>query len=1316
MIEAPPTLGQGSGGGGLMQALLPITGVLGSVGMMAVMRSTLFMVVGAAMLVVTVAGALGMAMSQRGRAGRERRKQRERYLDYLERLREEFAKTERTVRSEAGMLDPPSDALVDCVRDPARLWERRRTDGDFLRVRCGTGRIPVVPATVGAQSGSAMDPPDPFMMAEAQAVVRRFALMPEMPLTVPLDQAGNVSIVGDRDGVVTVARSLLLQAAVFHAPEDVVFAACFPPAALADWQWASWLPHVLDPERRDGPHPFRRIAPAPAELAGLIADDLAARTKWASEARRGSLGQQDARRLTRRMLVLHDTYGQVSTEVRGQDDTMLARDLGVTVLHVVADRMQEPGNVSIRISVQGDEVVVEDLRSGQPLVAEGQPDRTVAATAEGVARVLAPLRLSKESAEEDAYTSDVDVMDMLRIDDPGRLDLSRMWAARGDRNFLRVPIGLDQAGTPVVLDLKESAQLGMGPHGLCVGATGSGKSELLRTLVLGLLATHTPDDLAMVLIDYKGGATFAPFEGVPHVAGIITNLVDDPTLTERAYASLAGEVQRRQRVLRDAGNIANITDYRLLRRQRPDLDPLPHLFVIIDEFGELLTARPDFIDLFLSIGRIGRSIGVHLLLSSQRIEGGQLRGLDTYLSYRLGLRTFSEDESRSVLDTTDAFHLPPLPGFGYLKVDVTVYQRFKAAYVSGPYTGRVTGTTESQGPAVRPYLLTPYQQQDLSLLAKVEDEDEDDGATERTTGPTVLGAFVEQIKPVAEVVRQIWLPPLPVACTLDQVGGPPQAGPRGLQFPARSPQLAPPIGVLDDPRTQRQEVFRLDLTAAGGHCALIGGPQSGKTTTIRTVVTALAHSHTPAEVAIYGLDLAGGGLQPLRDLPHVGGIAIRTDRDRIRRTLEEIRGMLDHRERVFRDRGIDTMETLREQHGAGEVPELPCADIVLLVDNFGAIRTHFDEVDEPIADILQRGSSYGVHVVAAMLRWNDVRMQLQSSFGTMLELRLNDPSDSAIDRRLQETLRAAKPGRLLTPRSKLFVQVALPRVDGLADDANLSQVLESQAVAIRSAWSGALAPPVRVLPLRVERRALPSSSAEPERVPIGLDEAGLAPVLFDPGGGDGNLVVFGDSECGKTNLLALVIQQLADRYAAPSELVLGVMDPRRTLTEVVKSLPEDYIGGHATNSRQAAGLAGAIALELEKRLPDESGAPGTAGPRIVVVVDDFDLLTTGGQSPLEPFLPYVASGRDLKLHFVVARRASGASRSMYEPFMQAVIESGCAGLVMAGDPAEGPLFTGARPESFPAGRGLFVRRGDGPVLIQTALADGTDRGQEGGSS
>src|SRR5699024_10388409 len=154
---------------------------------------------------------------------------------------------------------------------------------------------------------------------------------------------------------------------------------------------------------------------------------------------------------------------------------------------------------------------------------------------------------------------------------------------------------------------------------------------------------------------------------------------------------------------RDAGNVPNIADYQYKREHDPNLPPLPHLLVIIDEVGELLTARPDFIELFLSIGRIGRSIGVHLLLSHQRIECGKLRGLDTYLSYRLGLRTLPEEESRTVLNTPDAFHLPALPGFGYLKVDTTVYQQFKAGYVSGPYRVPVAVEEPDDTPTVRPY-------------------------------------------------------------------------------------------------------------------------------------------------------------------------------------------------------------------------------------------------------------------------------------------------------------------------------------------------------------------------------------------------------------------------------------------------------------------------------------------------------------------------------------------------------------------------------------------------------------------------------------
>ncbi|MED7947985.1 type VII secretion protein EccCa [Streptomyces sp. BE303] len=1296
-IEAPPNLPEGKAGN-IAMSLLPVAGVMSSVVMMTVVRNSQFAALGALVLVVTVIGSLGLVFSQRGKAQRTRRTQREAYLSYLEDLREELAGEERERGEHAGVLNPPPPALYDIVRDPARLWERRRVDGDFLRVRVGTGEMPVRDLRIGQQSSSVLTPPDRFMLNEASALTTRFRTGTELPLTVPLDRVGDISVVGPREDCLRVARALLVQTAALHAPDDVTVALAVPGDRLADWEWAKWMPHLLDTEQLDGPVAARRIAPSVAQLAQQLGPELRRRASYAAEVRRGLSGQ-DALSMTSRLLVIADGHGDDAVDLPLPDEAVGLREMGVTVLHLLEQRIQEPGQIGLRITVDGDRVVIEDLREEQPISAHGTVDEVGVPFAEGLARMLAPLRLSAESLVDAPLSGPVDFADLLGIDDVARLDLGRLWAPRGERAFLRVPIGISDSREPVLLDLKESSELGMGPHGLCVGATGSGKSELLRTLVLALVATHPPEDLALVLVDYKGGATFAPFAELPHVAGVITNLENQAGLVERVHASLAGEVKRRQQVLKDAGNVADIGAYAALRAERrPDLDPLPHLFVVIDEFGELLTAKPDFIDLFLSIGRIGRSIGVHLLLSSQRIEGGNLKGLDTYLSYRLGLRTFSADESRTVLDTTDAFHLPPLPGFGYLKVDTSHYERFKASYVSGGYRGPVQRSEQEQsGPLALEYPA-------FNSMSRPEGREQREPATRRReTGPTELGVIVGQLEHAADPARQIWLPPLPGAVPLDAIAGPLDVGPRGLQLARRRGRLQVPLGLLDDPAKQWQGEWFLDLTVAGGHAAVIGGPQSGKTTLLRTLVLSLALTHTPQEVGVYGLDLVGGGLQALSGLPHVGGIAGRADRERAARTVEEVRTMLTTRENVFRDHNIDSVEQLRTLHAAGRLPRLASAEIVLVIDGFGALRDDFEDLDDAVVDILKRGGGYGIHVVAGMLRWNDVRIATQSNFGTRVELRLNDPTETSIERKLAATLAADEPGRVLTD-GRLFAQVALPRTDGLADTAELGTVLEQTARTVRATWSGEVAQPVRVLPHVLEPHLLPGPVAEPKRVPLGLDQAALEPVLLDLFRHDQHLLVMGDSECGKTNLLKTLAAGLIERHGA-DELVFAVMDPRRSLRGVI---PEEYSGGYAYNARMCAGLAAGVSTELERRLPDEN-APLDAleagswggGPRIVVLVDDYDVLTTAGQSPLEPFLPYLPSAADIGLHFVLTRRVAGASRGMYEPLVQALRESGATAVVMAGDRGEGQLFPGVYASQQPAGRGVLVRRGQENRLIQT---------------
>lgn len=1298
-IEAPPNLPEGKAGN-IAMSLLPVAGVMSSVVMMTVVRNSQFAALGALILVVTIIGSVALVFSQRGKAQRTRRTQREAFLAYLEDLREELSAEERERRERADILNPPPHALYDMVRDPARLWERRRVDADFLRVRVGTGEMPVRDLKIAEQGSSVLTPPDRFMLNEASALMDRFRTGTELPLTVPLDRVGNISVVGPREDCLRVARALLVQAAAMHAPDDVAMALAVPGDRLADWEWAKWMPHLLDTEQFDGPVAARRIAPSAPQLARQIGPELRRRASYAAEVRRGLSGK-DALSMSSRLLVVTDGHGEDAVDLPRPDDAVGLREMGVTVLHLLEQRVQEPGHVGVRITVDGGQVIIEDLREQEPITAHGTVDEATIPFAEGLARMLAPLRLSAESLVDAPLSGPVDFADLLGIDDVARLDLSRLWAPRGERAFLRVPIGISDSHEPVLLDLKESSELGMGPHGLCVGATGSGKSELLRTLVLALVATHPPEDLALVLVDYKGGATFAPFADLPHVAGVITNLENQAGLVERVHASLAGEVKRRQQVLKDAGNIADIGDYAALRAdKRPDLEPLPHLFVVIDEFGELLTAKPDFIDLFLSIGRIGRSIGVHLLLSSQRIEGGRLKGLDTYLSYRLGLRTFSADESRTVLDTPDAFHLPPLPGFGYLKVDTSHYERFKASYVSGAYRGPVQrAEDEDTGPLALEY-------EAFNTLGEPDSSGpQEQTVRRRETGPTEMGVMVGQLENAAGPVRRIWLPPLPDAITLDEVAGPLDVGPRGMQLTKRSGPLVVPLGLLDDPTKQWQGEWYLDLTVAGGHAAVIGGPQSGKTTLLRTLVLSLALTHTPQEVGVYGLDLVGGGLQALSGLPHVGGIAGRADRERAGRTVEEVRNMLATREDLFREHGIDSVDQLRALHAAGRLPQLTSAEIVLVIDGFGALRDDFEELDDAVVDILKRGGGYGIHVVAGMLRWNDVRIATQSNFGTRVELRLNDPTESSIERKLAETLSPDEPGRVLTD-GKLFAQVALPRTDTVADNSEMGAVLERTARTVRATWSGEVAQSVRVLPHILEPHLLPGPVAEPQQVPIGLDQTALAPVLLDLFRHDQHLLVMGDSECGKTNLLKTVAGGLIERYGE-NELVFAIMDPRRSLRGVI---PEEFNGGYAYNAKMCGGLAAGIATELEKRLPDDSARiedlePGSwgSGPRIVVLVDDYDVLTTAGQSPLAPFLPYIPSAVDIGLHFVLTRRVAGASRGMYEPLVQGLRESGASAILMAGDRSEGQLFPGVYASQQPAGRGVLIRRGQSNRLIQTVL-------------
>lgn len=893
------------------------------------------------------------------------------------------------------------------------------------------------------------------------------------------------------------------------------------------------------------------------------------------------------------------------------------------------------------------------------------------------------------------------------------MDTRRTWRPRSLAERLRVPIGVGEDGRPVMLDLKEAAQEGMGPHGLCVGATGSGKSELLRTLVLGLAVTHSSETLNFVLADFKGGATFAGMAQMPHVAAVITNLADDLTLVDRMGDSIRGELNRRQELLRDAGNYANIHDYEKARAAGAALQPIPSLVLVIDEFSELLTAKPDFIEMFVQIGRIGRSLGVHLLLASQRLEEGRLRGLETYLSYRVGLRTFSAAESRAALGVPDAYSLPNVPGSGFLKFGTDEMVRFKAAYVSGVYRSGAQRTAPGGGPLPvdrRPVLFTsaevPVRYAQVPQARPSGDAEVDDALAD-----TVLDVVVRRLEAQGPAAHQVWLPPLDSPPSLDALLPGLTAVPgRGLTQPGYegAGRLVVPVGLVDKPFEQRRDSLWVDFSGAAGHMQIVGGPQSGKSTLLRSLICAFALTHTPHEVQFYGLDFGGGAMASVAGLPHVGGVASRLDPERVRRTVAEVYGVLTRREEYFRSAGIPSIAEFRARRARGDisVTDQPWGDVFLIVDGWGNFRSEYEVMDQVILDIAARGLGYGVHLVLTASRSMEVRAALKDQLMNRLELRLGDTMDSEIDRKVAANVPAGVPGRGQSPQ-KLHFMGAVPRIDGLASDTDLADATQALTAEVSRQWQAAPAPEVRLLPREFPAESLPPGGSFPRRgVAFALDEDRLEPVYVDFEQ-DPFLLVFGESESGKSNLLRLLIRQLTQRYSG-DECKMFVVDNRRSLLDVT---PESHLAEYIPMSNAMDHHMAALADLMKRRAPT---AEVTArqlrdrswwrGPTVFVVIDDYDLVATSSGNPLAGLTELLPFARDVGVRFIIARSTAGAGRASYEAFMQRIKELGAQGVVLAGDPGEGDLLGGVRPRPMPAGRGIFVSRRRGKPLVQVGLA------------
>lgn len=1293
--------------GNLLMKLMPFVMIVAVVGMIALMvtvggrdltKNPMFLIF-PMMMIMSMAGMFMGGGGRQGKAAAELNEERKDYFSYLANLRDESDVTGEQQRTALEWSHPDPRALADVV-GTHRMWERRPTDGDFCHVRVGIGTHRLATRLLAPETGPPEDL-EPVSTVALRRYVKTHSVVHALPTAVSLRAFPAITFEGDRKLAQQLVRSMVLELCVFHGPDHVQVAVVTANPDGENWSWVKWLPHAQHPTARDGMGPMRMLFPTLELLERSLTDDLGQRGRFVRNA-------EPAQGLKQLVVVLDDGY------ITGEERLMTDAGLdGATILNLNGPADGASSRRGLQLVVEDDDV---GARTAVGVERFATPDTITLAEAEATARRIGRYRLASAahivSLESDTRAEDPGLMNLLKITDAAEIVPEQVWRRRTPRERLRVPIGYTPNGLPLELDIKESAEAGMGPHGLCIGATGSGKSEFLRTLVLSMITSHSPDALNLVLVDFKGGATFLGLDGVPHIAAIITNLEDELILVDRMRDALAGELNRRQELLRSAGNFPNVTEYERARANGAELDPLPALFVIVDEFSELLSQKPDFAELFVMIGRLGRSLHVHLLLASQRLEEGKLRGLDSHLSYRIGLKTFSAGESRSVLGVPDAYHLPSVPGSAFLKCDASEPLRFNTCYVSGDYVRprrfAQAGRVKQLG-ALAPKLFTatPVKKDDPPPAPAVV-EDPTTAEPEMPSSPTkttLLDMVVSRLRGHGRPAHEVWLPPLDESPAVNQLlpvskwDAPENVNGR----------LWMPIGLVDRPYDQRRDVLTVDLSGAQGNVAVVGGPQSGKSTALRTLIMSAAATHTPEQVQFFCLDFGGGTLTSLVNLPHVGGVAGRMDADGVRRTVAEVSGVLRAREMRFRDLGIESMQDFRQRKAQlatlapADAARDPLSqdrfgDLFLVIDGWASVRSDFELMEPTLQSLAIQGLSYGVHLVISASRWFEIRAAVKDMLGTRLELRLGDPLDSDVGRKFAELVPVGRPGRGMTAQ-RLHSLIALPRLDSSSDIEDLPAGVSASVEAVRTRYGNRQAPRVRMLPHSVDRDAVVRSAGaggklSKSRFAIGINEEELRPVVIDFDA-QPHLVAFADTECGKSMLLRNIATGVMEN-ATPEEAKIILVDFRRSLLGVVDN---DFLGGYATASQSCIDLMKALAESLQERLPPSDITQQQlkerswwSGPDLFVMIDDYDLIAGSSLNhPLGPLIEYLPQARDIGLRVIVTRRSGGAGRAMMDQIIGRLRDLSCNGLVMSGSKEEGALF-GYKPTQMPPGRGMLVSR------------------------
>jgi S-DNA-T family DNA segregation ATPase FtsK/SpoIIIE len=1136
-LPSPPTEGERRPLPVLMAVAPVIMGVA-----MAVMMKEVYMLAMSGLSPIMMIGNYFTNRKQGRRSYSQRVSEYREHKERIERDASDALAVERTARYDE--CPDPATALSIASGPGRRLWERRRTDPDYLVLRAGTADLP-----------SAVELTDPELDEHRRQV---FWTVPDAPVTIPLPLRGVAGVAGPGETARAAGRWLVSQAATLHSPNDLRICVLTDSSGRASWEWVRWLPHC-----RPGPagNCTALIGNDAESVAARIAELLAtinARYKALREA------GQDTVRFDSDIVVVFDG----SRKLRSLPGTIqILREgpgVGIYAICLDGDERLLPAECQAVVVVGPDGLRVQQMMADT--VREARPDLVSPGWCVRLARAIAPIRDASDEGETAGLPDSSRLLDVLRLEPPTSEAVASRWNA-GGRSTTAV-IGESYDG-PFGIDLRRD-----GPHGLIAGTTGSGKSELLQSIVASLAVANRPDEMTFVLVDYKGGSAFADCVLLPHTVGMVTDL--DTHLVERALVSLTAELTRREHILAAAG-AKDIEDYQLLLDKGQTREPMPRLLIVIDEFASMVRDLPDFVTGLVNIAQRGRSLGIHLILATQRPSGVVSADIRANTNLRIALRVTDPAESIDVIDAKEAAQISKsTPGRAYVRLGHASLIPFQAGRVGGRRPGAATHAHALP----RPWAASV----DWAGLGRPEPARP--AARKRAQEEiTDLKVLVEQVQRAVRLLgipaqHSPWLPALPETLLLKDM----MSGSGGSQPGSFGIEDLPSLQ-LQRPATVRLETF--------SHLMAAGAPRSGRSQLLRTIAGALALEHSCADVHMYGIDCGNGALLPLADLPHCGAVVSRTQTERAARLLGRLDAEIGRRQELLSESGFaDVNEQRASVTGEERLPH-----VFVFLDRWEGFTTTLGELDhgsltQSVTRILGEGASVGIHLVMTGDR-TLIAGRISNLCEEKLVFKMAEKEDYGFaGLRPRNMPDEVPPGRAFRAGSGLEVQVALlgPDTSGQGQAAELRSIASSCASRDVSVPAGARPFRVDVLPSRIsfgDAWALRPASAGPLFGMVGIGGDTLTALGPDLSTGAPCFIVGGPARSGRSTILTSMARSF---LAGGTQLIL--VTPRPSPLRALASSP------------------GVVRLFEGSDLEEEPFAEALAsvsGPA-VVVMDDAEML------------------------------------------------------------------------------------------------------------